>query len=155
MINIFRNSGNHHYHDYVHNLYCTFVDFDIVNHPVHIISKDNHVSPSAFIPFCEFGGNMTAMGVKVDQFEIPVCNVFKAKILMDQVCFEVDLQEFSDKNNIDKELELGFNFIMDYNEDRMVSFNRFSSNKEPGLASNMVESDKNKQAFIYLDTIGK
>ena len=98
---------------------------------------------------------MSAVGIKIDQFDIPVCNVFKAKILMDQVCFEVDLQEFSDRRNINKALELGFNFIMDYNEDRMVSFNRFSNNKEPGLASNMVESDKNKQAFIYLDTIGK
>ena len=60
--------------------------FTTTNHPVHIVTTDNKISPSAFIPFCDFGGNMSAMGVEIDQFEVPICNSFQAKILNDQLC---------------------------------------------------------------------
>ena len=30
----------------------------LLNHPVHIIDKDQKFSPSAFIPYCAFGENM-------------------------------------------------------------------------------------------------
>ena len=43
---------------------------------------------------------MSAMGVKIDQFDVPVCNSFQAKVLNDQLCYEVDLSRFSDKENI-------------------------------------------------------
>ena len=32
---------------------------------------------------------MSAMGVKIDKFDVPVCNSFQAKILNDQLCYEV------------------------------------------------------------------
>ena len=134
-----------------------FLDFDssIIKHPVHIISKDKNLSPSAFIPFCDFGGNISAMGVKIDQFDVPVCNSFQATILNDQLCYEVDLDRFSDKNNVKNELEIGFNFLMDYNEDRQVTFEQNVKKKKLGLGNNVVASNKNQHAFIYLDTIGK
>ena len=134
-----------------------FLDFDssIIKHPVHIISKDKNLSPSAFIPFCDFGGNISAMGVKIDQFDVPVCNSFQATILNDQLCYEVDLDRFSDKNNVKNELEIGFNFLMDYNEDRQVTFEQNLKKKKLGLGNNVVASNKNQHAFIYLDTIGK
>ena len=132
-------------------------DFAIINHPVHILTKDKTTSPSSFIPFCEFGGDMSVVGVKLDQFDDPVCNSFQAKILNDQLCYEVDLNKFSNKSNIAKELELGFCFLMDYNEDRQVNIQSTSAEeiKRSGMAANLVESDKNQHAFIYLDTIGK
>ena len=137
-------------------------DSAIINHPVHILTKENKMSPSAFIPFCEFGGNMSAMGVKIAQFDVPVCNSFQAKILNDQLCYEVDLNEFSDPNNIDKELELGFNFILDYNEDRQVktvtkimSVNRDYGNDWFDKFNPGATSDKEQHAIIYLDTIGE
>ena len=40
------------------------------------------MAPAALIPFCEFGGSQSAMGDKIDQFDVPVCNSFKAKIIM-------------------------------------------------------------------------
>ena len=113
------------------------------------------MSPSAFIPFCDFGGDMSAMGQKIDQFEVPVCNSFQAKNFNDQLCYEVDLNKFTNKNNIVRELKLGFNFLMDYNEDRQVSLNRNIRKKELGLTSSLVESDMSHNAFVYLDTIGK
>ena len=61
------------------------------------------------------------VGIKIDQFDVPVCNSFQAKILNDQLCYEVDLNKFSIKDNIDNELKLGFAFLMDYNEDRQVT----------------------------------
>ena len=50
------------------------------NHPVHI-KEDYELYPTALIPFCEFGGNMSVMGVKIDQFDVPVCNSFRPKII--------------------------------------------------------------------------
>ena len=111
--------------------------------------------PSAFIPFCDFGGNMSAMGVMIDQFDVPVCNSFQAKILNDQLCYKVDLNKFSYKNNLKNELNLGFNFLMDYNEDRQVIFEQNTSKAKLGLAKSVASSDQNKHAFVYLDTIGK
>ena len=93
----------------------------------------------------------------MDQFEFPVCNSFKAKILNDQLCYEVDLNKFSNKDNNENEVKLGLNFIMDYNEDRQVSFHyrHLKSQKrgQVGMARTITESADN-HAFIYLDTIG-
>ena len=131
------------------------MDFPGILHPVHIINKENKKSQSAFIPFCEIGGNMSAMGVEIDQFSFPVCNSFKETVLNDQLCYEVDLNRFVNVNTIDRDLELGFTFIMDYNEDRQVTFDRNISNRENiGLTTSIVESDHHQHAFIYLDTIG-
>ena len=62
----------------------------LTNHPVHIQDKDGNLSPTALIPFCDFGGNMSVMGVKIDQFDVPVCNSFRPKIVQDQLCYTVD-----------------------------------------------------------------
>ena len=99
---------------------------------------------------------MSAMGIKIEQFDVPVCNSFQAKILNDQLCYEVDLSKFSNKGNIERELKLGFNFIMDYNEDRQINFDQsVSVETDVNLATSVVESNENMHAFIYLDTIGK
>ena len=128
---------------------------NVSNHPVHLKKESGDLSPSAFIPFCDFGGNMSAMGTKIDEFDVPVCNSFQAKVLNDQLCYEVDLNKLSNKNNLDRELKSGFSFIMDYNEDRQVTFNHFSRKKDNTLTSNVVESDQDQQAVIYLNTVGK
>ena len=145
------------YWNLYNNHFYFFLDFDIINHPVHIITKDNQTSPSAFIPFCDFGGNMSSMAVQNVQFEVPVCNSFQDKVVNDQLCYEVNLNRFSKKNNIAKELELGFYFLMDYNEDRQVTIQSSLAEevKRSGMGANLLESDKKQQAFIYLNTIGK
>ena len=99
---------------------------------------------------------MSSVGVKIDQFDIPVCNSFQAKIFNDQLCYELDLNNFTKKQNIKEELKSGFNFIMDYNEDRQVLVDRkLNGKKNIALASSIVESDHHTNAFVYLDTIGK
>ena len=100
---------------------------------------------------------MSVVGVKLDQFDDPVCNSFQDKVVNDQLCYEVDLNRFSNKSNIAKELELGFYFLMDYNEDRQVTKQSpfAEQEKRSGIGANLLESDKNQHAFIYLNTIGK
>ena len=88
---------------------------------------------------------MSAMGVKIDQFAVPVCNSFQAKLLNDHICYEVDLNNYSDKNNIQRELNLGFHFILDNNKDRQVTF----------LSSNISELKSDQDFSIYFNTIGK
>ena len=97
---------------------------------------------------------MSEMGVKIDQFEIPVCKSFEAIIMNNQICYEIDLNKFENASNIDNEVKLGFNFLLDYNEDKQVILDDHVINeRKNGLASSIVESPQ-EHAFIYLDTIG-
>ena len=60
---------------------------------------------------------MSAMGVKIDQFDVPVCNSFRPKTLQDQLCSTVvDPNEYRHKINLEGDLSLSL-FII-YNEDR-------------------------------------
>ena len=75
------------------------------------------------IPFCEFGGNMSAMGVKIDQFDDPVCNSFRPRIVMDQLCYQVDPNEYTDKidlQELKEEGEISLTLFIHYNEDRQM-----------------------------------
>ena len=64
---------------------------------------------------------MDAMGTKAEGFNYSVCNSFEEKILNDQLCYEVDLEKFKDKKNINEQLGNGLILILDYNEDRQTS----------------------------------
>ena len=97
-----------------------FLKASLSNHPVHLMNGKS-LSPSSFIPFCEFGGDMNIVGTKIDQFDVPACNSFKAKILKDQLCYEIDLNEY--KSNFTSEnLKTGLTFLVDQNEDRQFSW---------------------------------
>lgn len=130
----------------------------ITNHPVHIVDQDGRESASAFIPFCEFGGDMSLMGVKTEKFSQPVCNSFKPKVMKDQLCYQVDISELiqgQNKNNMAEILKSGVIFLLDYNEDRQVyEEESFSVKKDPSLLQNIVGEDDSKTTKIYLDTKG-
>ena len=49
------------------------------NHPVHIMDTTGNLSPSAFIPFCAWGGDMEALGTRVPNFSLPVCSAFRPR----------------------------------------------------------------------------
>ena len=85
---------------------------------------------TALIPFCEFGGNMSVVGVKIDLFDVPVCNSFRPKTYKDQLCYTVDPNEYKDK--IDLEGQLSLTLAIDYNEERISDFsieNQIKTNK--------------------------
>ena len=48
---------------------------------------------------------MDAMGTKAERFNYSVCNSFEEKILNDQLCYEVDLEKFKNKDNINEQLK--------------------------------------------------
>ena len=79
---------------------------------------------------------MSVMGVKIDQFDVPVCNSFRPKIMMDQLCYTVDPNEY--KNMIDSNSEYSLSLFISYNEDRQIE-----------------ETDDFNEHFITVDTIGK
>ena len=98
---------------------------------------------------------MLSLGTKIDQFDVPVCNSFKAKLFNDQLCYEVDLNKFADRNNVESQLDLGFNFIKDYNEDRQVTFDSNISNVDSQNSLNL-PSKKNsvwQKTFLKLKEI--
>ena len=109
----------------------------VTNHPVHIIGEGNELNPTALIPLCEFSGNMSVMGVKIDQFDVPVCNSFRPKIIRDQLCYTVDPNEY--KHKIDLKGELSLSLFIHYNEDRHIEDSVNSSD----------------QHFIIVDSIGR
>ena len=90
----------------------------VTNHPVHIVDQDQKLSPTALIPFCEFSGDMSVMGVKIDQFDVPVCNSFRPKIVKNQLCYEVDPNKYQKYLNEDSKLTL--KLFIDQNEDREI-----------------------------------
>ena len=48
---------------------------------------------------------MKNMGTKSEQYDVPVYNSFKSKIRKDQLCYEIDLEDYKDPNNIEKQLK--------------------------------------------------
>ena len=92
----------------------------LTNNPIHFQDDEGNLFPTALVPFCGFGGNMSVMGVKIDQFNVSVCNSFRPKIIKDQLCYTVDPNKYKDK--IDTKGELSLSLFIHYNEDRKINF---------------------------------
>ena len=88
-----------------------------IQNVAHVNEKDDSGN-LAMIPFCEFGGNMSVMGFKKEKFEFPFCDSFRPRILMDQLCYQVDPNRYKDK--IDLQGELSLSLYIHYNEDRQM-----------------------------------
>ena len=99
---------------------------------------------------------MTTVGIVSDLFDpvVPVCNSFQAKMINDQICYEIDLNRFASKDSKRKRLE-EFNFFMDYNEDRQVTLQNNIDDIISEIETPKIAPDESQQAHIYLDTIGK
>ena len=123
----------------------------VSNHPVHILDNEGHFSPSSLIPFCSFGKKF--IGVKINEFDIPVCNIFKQKIHLDQLCYEADLQELKDSNNenLMNQLESGLTLAIDNNEERQLLNNKGEKTTE--IKEYYTNENQDKPFAVYLDTI--
>ena len=111
------------------NTFITFLFIDklllqtVSNHPVHILNDFGNYSPSSFIPFCYLGEKF--IGARINEFEIPVCNIFRPKNYFDQLCYETNLQDLKASP---KQLEMGLTLVLDYNEERQ-NYNRIEKNE--------------------------
>ena len=100
----------------------------VSNHPVHILNNEGKFTTSSFIPFCSFG--KTFIGDKVNEFDIPVCNIFLPRIHFDQLCFETDIQKLKDSKKIEDQLEMGLTLVLDYNEERQIDLKNAMTKNE-------------------------
>ena len=108
----------------------------VTNHPVHLVDDNGNLSPTALIPFCAVSNNFSTFGVKIEQFDTPVCKMFRPKNVRDQLCYTADLNQIKDKSLKGK---LFFTFFIHMNKDRELS-------------SITTEERDN---FIIIDSIGK
>ena len=99
--------------------------YQVTTHPPHIVDIEMNLSPSSFIPLCMFGGNEKDMGVKIEQFSTPVCNSFRAKILNDQLCYEVDVSRLVGNTSEERTRQFseGLILVIDNNEDLQIRNN--------------------------------
>ena len=129
---------------------------DIVSHPVHILNDKGDLSPSAFIPFCEFGGNMNLLGVRNSKFTFPVCSAFRKRIVKGELCYQLNINNFKKSFKL-SELNRGLTFLLDYNEDRKLSEhvaeNVHHQRHHHNMVDKFVELGDHHKAAIHLDTI--
>ena len=101
---------------------------------------------------------MSVVGEKVEELGHYACNSFRAIVQNDQLCYEIDLDKFKEKGNIKRQLEYGFAFLLDYNEDRQIKLRQditIQEDAKVALVDSVADLEKDQKAFIYLDTIGK
>ena len=126
---------------------------------MHLYDASGDLSPSAFIPFCDFGSgsSISAMGNMTDIYELPVCKSFQAKILNDQLCYQVDLEKYKSNDNVANDLKSGLVLFLDYNEDRQATLEETDeqSTKYHRFVDRIDGSLDGESASIYLNTIGK
>ena len=88
-------------------------------------------------------------------FDVPVCNSFKAKILNDQLCYEIDVNQYIvDKKDVEMVNKIGLTLILDYNEERQISNSTFNSGSENIISWTEMPNIENSASF-YIDTNGK
>ena len=73
-----------------------------------------------------------------------------------QLCYQVDLDKFSRKYKLEREIESGFSFFMDYNEDRQLTHDQdFNHAEDDSLVNTIVKSNDDMNSVIHVDTIGE
>ena len=78
-------------------------------------------------------------------FSVPVCNIFKETMVEGHLCYQADLDRFRDEVEREKIVSEGFVFLLDYNEDRMVTVGAEEEDMEEG----------NADAKIFVETVGE
>ena len=84
------------------------------------MDKKGNLHPSAFIPFCDLGENISILGKNINGLNTPVCNSFEEKFLNNQLCYEIDVNQFKNEVESNEIIALGLTFIVDTNKNRQV-----------------------------------
>ena len=91
-----------------------------------------------------------------ENFHWPVCDIFNAIVLNNQLCYEVDLENLKSQNNFKTEMKLGLVFFMDYNEDRQITLDEAVEKTQiDSIVGSVDESHDDEKGYILLNTIGK
>ena len=83
-----------------------------------------------------------------------LCNIFKQKLYYNQLCYEADLQELKDSNNVNMmdQLELGLTLVLDYNEEKQLN-SPISKNANLSKTEFRYNLNNGNSLSMYLDTI--
>ena len=147
-------------------LSCKIISENVLNlqnvnispQPVHIMDKTRKHSPSAFIPFCAFGGQN--IGTKIKKFSEPVCTNFQQVIFEGRVCYKFQVDK--NRHNIRQGRKNGLKLLIDFNQDRALASNPESNNPEDhsivknlfhDLESDEKELDPEKDITVHINTI--
>ena len=125
-----------------------------VNHPVHVVDEEDNLNPSAFIPFCAFGGDMTILSKHMRNFSFPLCSSFQPRLLDGQLCYFIDLDNATKQRPTSQGPAHGLTLFLDYNEERMVGRNT-EAGEEDDLVVNLNDrhEETKKEAKIHIDTL--
>ena len=63
------------------------------------------------------------MGIKHFKYKLPLCNSFQATVKDEQICYEVDLDQYKKESDLVKQLQKGLVLYLDYNEDKQLKAN--------------------------------
>ena len=130
----------------------------LVNHPVHITQKTSaNLSPSSFIPFCEFGSDASIMGKRIDQFDFPVCDSFEEIIFEGQLCYQVSIEKLKTRKRLNQEdLKIGLTLLLDYNFDKTLRGSKTDKlTTTKNTTRGIVYFTETEEALIHIGTISK
>ena len=86
------------------------------NHPVHLLSMNKKLMPSALIPYCSFSNDLLSLGQKLNNFSFPVCTAFKPTLLDGQLCYQLDTNRI--KNQTKPTQDGGLVLLLDVSKER-------------------------------------
>ena len=128
----------------------------IVNHPVHIVDEIGNFNPSSFIPFCKIGMGNQNSTTKVHGIDFEVCNIFKERNFHDQICYEVDPNNFLNNEQRESDVKVGIFLVIDTNEDKQDFELLGDVMDDDGDPLNKAMTlDQENGPLVYLNTIGK
>ena len=87
----------------------------------NIQDPDGDTLPSALIPFCAYKSNLETLGTSIPGLSFPVCNAFRPTILHGQLCYSLDIENMSlkEETEITKQGKAdGILIIVDPNNER-------------------------------------
>ena len=101
---------------------------------------------------------MELFGEELPNFQIPVCRLFRKKIVNGQICYEADLNQYRDRVKWKEALSSGLNLIIDTNDEYDVKniIPKIPGKKKIGRSFNSYKhKKKDKSLIVMLKTISK
>ena len=98
------------------------------------------------------------MGENIKQFSQPVCRSFRRKILKDQVCYEVDVNQVTDETEPTGNMNIGLGFLYDNNEERFLHSDDNGGgrkNNNLGFLNNFVTLEETQKTLVYISSLGR
>ena len=100
---------------------------------------------------------MHTVGIKVDNFKFPVCNIFKPRNLFGQLCYKMDVEIAMKNVKLNSGPINGLTLTLDYNEERNIAGQSEKEVKLRDAQKSLLDfenkADTRFSARIYIDTL--